>query len=210
MPSIVSGQVPLLAGWVMYAVLHSILASQHMKALVARHWPSLMPWYRLAYNVFAVLALLPLAWLMWVAPGRPLWAWQGAGAWLTNGLALAAAASAVVSSRAYAMNDFLGLGPLRGAPVADHDVFRLSPLHRFVRHPWYACGLVMVWTRDMNGALLVSALAITAYLVLGSRLEERKLIALHGEVYRRYRARVPGLVPLPWKWLSRDEAERFH
>lgn len=205
-----TSQWPLLAGWVFYALLHSALAGHGLKALVARRWPRFAPWYRLAYNAFATLTLLPLPWLMLARPGAPLWAWQGGWAWIANILALAAAAGALASSRAYAMNDFLGLGPLRGAPVADHDAFRLSPLHRFVRHPWYACGLVIVWTRDMNAAMLVSALAITLYLVLGSRLEERKLIATHGEIYRRYLARVPGLVPLPWKWLSRDEAERFH
>jgi len=58
--------------------------------------------------------------------------------------------------------------------------------------------------------MLVSALAITLYFVLGSRLEERKLIAVHGDTYRRYRAKVPGLLPLPWKRLSREEAANFH
>jgi protein-S-isoprenylcysteine O-methyltransferase Ste14 len=62
----------------------------------------------------------------------------------------------------------------------------------------------------MNAAMLVSALAITIYFVAGSWLEERKLIAIHGDTYRRYRERVPGLLPLPWKWLGRDEAANFH
>ena len=75
-----------------------------------------------------------------------------------------------------------------------------------MRHPWYSFGLVIVWTRDMNEAMLVSAIAITAYFVIGSRFEERKLIAVHGEAYRRYRQRVPALVPLPWKYLGSDEA----
>lgn len=202
-----TAQIPLALAWLLYAVLHSVLAGQGFKAAVARRWPGFAPWYRLAYNLFATIALLPLLWLMWATPGAPLWAWRGVWFWLGNGVALAALAGAVLSSRAYGMNDFLGIGPLFGTPVAAHDVFRLSPLHRFVRHPWYACGLLMVWTRDMNEATLASALAITAYLVIGSRLEERKLILLHGDTYRRYRERVPGLVPRPWKWLSRDEAD---
>jgi hypothetical protein len=74
----------------------------------------------------------------------------------------------------------------------ERDVFRLSTAHRHVRHPWYSFGLVIVWTRDMNAAMLVSALAITLYFVAGSRLEERKLIETHGDTYRRYRERVPG------------------
>lgn len=61
----------------------------------------------------------------------------------------------------------------------------------------------------MNAARLVSALAITAYFVIGSRLEEQKLIARFGEAYRRYRDRVPGLLPRPWRTLRREDARRL-
>jgi protein-S-isoprenylcysteine O-methyltransferase Ste14 len=47
---------------------------------------------------------------------------------------------------------------------------------------------------------------MTAYFIVGSRMEERKLIAYHGERYRRYMAKVAGLVPLPWKTISKAEA----
>lgn len=202
-------QLPLALGWVLYALLHSLLADLRLKAAVARRWPGFAPWYRLAYNAVALVAALPLAWLMRVAPGAELWAWKGAWAWLGNGLALAALWGALLSSRAYAMNDFLGLGAFAGGGAVERDAFRLSGPHRFVRHPWYSFGLVIVWTRDMNAAMLVSAVAITLYFVFGSMLEERKLVAIHGDTYRRYRERVPGLVPLPWKWLRRDEAADF-
>jgi protein-S-isoprenylcysteine O-methyltransferase Ste14 len=75
-----------------------------------------------------------------------------------------------------------------------------------VRHPWYALGLLVLWTRDLNAAWLVAAIAITVYLLIGSRLEENKLIAFYGDAYRRYRRRVPGLVPLPGRSLSAREA----
>ncbi|MBK9022040.1 MAG: hypothetical protein IPL72_19570 [Sulfuritalea sp.] len=202
-------QLPLALGWILYAALHSLLADLRLKAFVARTWPGFTPWYRLAYNGMALLTALPLMWLMRAAPGADLWAWNGAWAWLANGLAVAALFGAMQSSKAYAMNDFLGLGVLGGDKAIERDVFRLSAPHRFVRHPWYSFGLVIVWTRDMNAAMLVSALAITIYFVVGSWLEERKLIAIHGDTYRRYRERVPGLLPLPWKWMSRDEAANF-
>jgi hypothetical protein len=44
---------------------------------------------------------------------------------------------------------------------------------------------------------------------MGSRLEERKLIAHFGEVYRQYCQQVPGLIPLPWRWLNKEEADRL-
>jgi protein-S-isoprenylcysteine O-methyltransferase Ste14 len=202
-------QLPLAVGWVLYAVLHSLLAALRVKAAVAARFPRFTPWYRLAYNGIALLTALPLMWLRRAVPGAELWAWNGALAWLANGLAIVALFGAMQSSKAYAMNDFLGLGVLGGDKAIERDVFRLSTAHRFVRHPWYSFGLVVVWTRDMNAAMLVSALAITLYFIVGSWLEEQKLIAIHGDTYRRYRERVPGLLPLPWKWLGRDEAANF-
>jgi len=50
---------------------------------------------------------------------------------------------------------------------------------------------------------------ITPYLMIGSRLEEKKLLVYHGDTYRRYMARVPGLIPLPWKTLTAEEAKEL-
>jgi len=83
---------------------------------------------------------------------------------------------------------------------------RLSPLHRYVRHPWYSRGLVSLWTRNMDEARLGSRLCITLYLWLGSLREERKLLAFHGEAYAAYRRRVAGLLPWPGRILGREEA----
>lgn len=199
----------LALGWLAYAALHSLLAALSVKAWATRRWPGCAPYYRLAYNAIAVVAVLPLAWATWAIPGEWLWRWTGIWAWLANGLALAALAGFWFSTGSYDMGEFLGTRPWREkrADATEHEGLRISPLHRHVRHPWYALGLVLVWTRDMNAPLLVSAAAITLYFVLGSKLEERKLAAHFGAAYRDYMARVPGLVPLPWKRLSAAEAE---
>ena len=156
----------LALGWIAYAALHSLLAALAVKAWVTRRWPAFAPYYRLAFNALAVVLLLPLAWATYAIPGEWLWRWTGPAAWLANGLALAALAGFAFSSGTYDMGEFLGLRPWREkrADAVEHEGFRISPLHRFVRHPWYALGLVLIWTRDMNAPLLVSAGAITLYL----------------------------------------------
>lgn len=198
----------LALGWIAYAALHSLLAGLRCKVLVTRRWPACAQYYRLAFNLQSVVLVLPLVWATFAIPGEWLWRWTGAWAWLANGLALAALAGFWFSTGSYDMGEFLGLKPLREkrTDAAEHDGFRISFLHRHVRHPWYALGLVLVWTRDMNAPLLVSALAVTLYLFVGAWLEESKLEAHFGAAYRDYRRKVPGLVPLPWKRLSAHEA----
>lgn len=198
----------LALAWMAYAALHSLLAALAVKAWVTQHWPGLAPGYRLAYNALASILLLPLLWATYAIPGDWLWQWTGAGAWVANGLALAALAGFALASGTYDMDEFLGTRPWRErrSDAVEHDGFRISPLHRFVRHPWYALGLLLLWTRDMNAPFLVTAVAVTLYLVIGAWLEERKLVAHFGAVYEDYRRKVPGLVPLPWKYLSATEA----
>jgi protein-S-isoprenylcysteine O-methyltransferase Ste14 len=194
--------------WIGYFILHSLLASLAVKRRVAAGWPNLMPYYRLTFNTLALLLLLPIIWLSYHDPESMLWRWQGIAAWLANGLALAAIFGFWLSLKSYDMQEFLGLRQLQlhVRKVEDQEHFHLSPFHRFVRHPWYFFGLVLVWTRDMSVTTLLSSILITLYFVVGSWLEEKKLLVYHGATYRRYMQRVPGLIPLPWRFLNQDEA----
>jgi protein-S-isoprenylcysteine O-methyltransferase Ste14 len=198
----------LVLTWAAYGAIHSALASLTLKRAVERRWPDAMRAYRLTFNVLAVVLLMPPVWMAFAWGGPLLWRWTGAWAWAANGLALAAVAGFVWTARHYAMDSFSGLAQWRGrdAAVEDGEPLHISPIHRYVRHPWYFFGLVILWTRDMDEARLVSALCITSYLWIGSLLEDRKLVALHGDAYARYRRRVGGLLPLPGRRLSRAEA----
>lgn len=196
----------IVLAWLGYFALHSLLAASGIKAWVGRCWPQFMPGYRVVFNAIATVALLPVLWLVYVSESTWLWQWRGAWAWVADAVTLLAILGFFASARTYDMDEFLGLRQLRAHADDVPQTFTVSPFHRFVRHPWYCIGLVLIWTRDMNGPLLISGLAITAYLLVGSKLEERKLIASYGEAYRRYMAAVPGLIPLPWKYLSAAEA----
>jgi protein-S-isoprenylcysteine O-methyltransferase Ste14 len=201
----------LAIAWAAYGAVHSLLAAAGFKVWMATRAPRWVPAYRLLYNLVAVLALVPVLGLMASHPGPWLWRWQGPLAWLMNGLALVAAGLLVFGPGTYDLSEFVGLRQLRERRlgIGDQEPLRISALHRYVRHPWYALSLVLIWTRDMNAAMLVSALAVTAYFVIGSRLEERKLLARFGAAYGQYMSKVPGLVPCPWRRLSREEARQL-
>ena len=199
-------QLPLLLGWALYALFHSLTASTMCKAIVHRRWPSIYASYRLLYNLLAVVFLFPLVAMTLHTPGPQLWTWTGASAWLLNSIVALALLSFLRSGGGYDLMAFLGLRP----PASiDKPRLVISDWHRFVRHPWYSLALLLIWTRDMSAATFVSAEAITMYFVIGSRLEERKLVAEFGQRYRDYQRKVPRLFPLPWRVLSKKEAQKL-
>lgn len=203
--------VQIFLAWLGYGLIHSALASLRAKQWVVDHAPGWMPAYRLGFNLIALLLLIPPLYLSFSFQGPTLLAWRGIWAWLAHGLTLAAVAGFLWSLRYYDTAEFLGIRQWRDQEggIEDQERFRLSPMHRFVRHPWYSFGLVILWSRDLNAAMLLSNLVITAYFLLGSRLEERKLLHYHGRAYEVYRLRVPALIPSPRRFLDRETAREI-
>ena len=195
----------LSLSWLAYFLLHSLLASLWFKQVVNHYCPRCAASYRLAYNILATLLLLPLLLLMMQWQQAFLWSWKGGMLWFMNAMALLSILGFVVTLKYYDMAEFIGLRQLQTATIEDQEQFSLSPLHHFVRHPWYFFGLVILWTRSMDIMMLVSVMAMTLYFIIGSWLEERKLVHYHGDIYLRYQKRVPALIPLPWRFLRSGE-----
>lgn len=199
----------LLCAWISYFVIHSLLASLHTKAWVVKHWPGAMSWYRIVYNILAIILLIPPVWLNFSDQSPVLLHWHGIWRLLADLLAILAILGFVWTLRYYDTAEFLGLRQhqSRSQDICDQEHFCISPAHRFVRHPWYSFALIIIWTRDMNLSSLISATVITLYFIIGSRLEERKLVDYYGDIYRTYQSRVAGLFPLPWRILDRETAK---
>ncbi len=189
----------ILAATLTYGLLHSLLAALRVKAWARRRFgPAADRWYRLAYNLFAVVSLLPVLALVAALPDRPLYRFPQP--WFT--LALAGQAAAVLMA-AYSLfttdlGDFLGLRRALGQPVPAQTALATDGLYAWVRHPLYTASLLFLWlTPAMTVNRLAFYVALTLYLVVGALFEERKLLAEFGEDYADYRRRVPMLIPRP-------------
>jgi len=195
--------------FVVYFVIHSVLASLEFKKWCFTHWPNLELSYRLWFNILSTILLIPLILLLYLYPGETLWQWTGWKAILMNLLAFTAIFGFYFSLSDYNISEFLGidLSSKKIIKQPTQEQFYLGTFHRYVRHPWYFFLLVILWTRDMTTYQFISAIMITLYLIIGSYFEEKKLIHCFGDVYSRYQKKVSGLIPLPWKYLTQIEAD---
>jgi protein-S-isoprenylcysteine O-methyltransferase Ste14 len=81
-----------------------------------------------------------------------------------------------------------------------HPPFQVTYFYKFIRHPIYLGLLLAFWAApDMTLGRLIFALGMSAYIFIGVRYEERDMQVFLGDDYRRYRERVPMLVPMPGK-----------
>jgi protein-S-isoprenylcysteine O-methyltransferase Ste14 len=188
------GNLALLA---LFAVQHSLMARPAFKRAWTRIVPE--PVERSTYVLFSSVALL-LLFRLWRPMGGVVWNVESDAARVALHVVCATGWLTVLGST-FLINhfDLFGLRQvwlcLRGKPYAPL-AFRTPGPYRVVRHPLYVGWLLAFWaTPTMTVAHLVFALMTTGYILGAIQLEERDLVAAHGESYRRYRDRVPMLVP---------------
>jgi protein-S-isoprenylcysteine O-methyltransferase Ste14 len=186
-----------------FFVQHSGMVRRPFRARLARVLPAR---YDGAFYAICSGLALSLVVVLWQRVDIPVFRLEGAARWVAVALSGVAVALLLVSGYAVRRTiDIFGLRPirahLRGRPLHSAPFSGDGPF-RWVRHPLYACILALLWIRPemMADGLLLSILW-SGWMIAGTILEERDLVADFGDVYRAYQRRVPMLVP--WRGPAR-------
>ena len=184
--------------WTIYFALHSVLATAWLKGAVARHYPAAARFYRLAYNQVSVWGFLLIIRYQSQLPEIRLFTPSGPVVALAWALLGSGVLVAVAALRGYDLGEFAGWAYVRHGAAAADVPLHTAGLNRLVRHPLYLgllLGLLGFWLLAPTATRLVFVGCNVAYLLVGTRLEERKLLQRFGAAYARYQARVPQLLP---------------
>jgi protein-S-isoprenylcysteine O-methyltransferase Ste14 len=185
----------LLLAIALWGVLHSLLASNGAKDFLRRTFgDGFMRLYRLLYNLFAVISLLPVLYLMIALPDRILYQVPAPFSFLMR---LGQGISLILLVAAVFQTDLLSFVGLRQILEEEKKVpLMTGGLYRFVRHPLYTFSLLILWLSPaMSLNSFVVYLSLTIYILIGIVFEERKLLREFGVEYANYRAVTPMLIP---------------
>jgi protein-S-isoprenylcysteine O-methyltransferase Ste14 len=185
-----------------WCVVHSAMISISVTEYLKKRLGSNYRFYRLFFNLIAILTLIPVALFAYSLQTQPIFQWNGymrLGQVLIVGIAVVLL---LLGGRHYEIRQVLGIQQIKDGTsnkaITGSGELDTSGVLEMIRHPWYLAAVLIIWARALDvSAILVNAI-LTLYLFVGTYLEEKKLVMEFGEKYRAYQKRVSMLIPFKW------------
>lgn len=183
----------------LWSLAHSLFITHRWQRWQNQKFPALEPWGRLIYVVFNTLSL-GLLFFWWRAlPQTVLWSWDGPWQILRWAGILLALGFFALGAAAYDNRAFLGIrqvaNHLRGTLAGKPEFSRRGVLKR-VRHPWYSGTILFfIFSLPVTDVNAIWRGVFILYTIVGTEIEERKLLTELGQQYRQYRKEVGRFIP---------------
>lgn len=182
--------------FLVFAGLHSLLATDYIKDKARMLSGKGFRFYRLMYTFLSFFTFTPafLVWLKYSASTPLVYSLPGQLYPLIiiiRSVALVIFAYAIFQTGIF---EFMGIRREK-----TKKILITGGAYGIVRHPLYTAGIILLFTRmDMSWLDLTAALLVSVYLVIGAFIEEKRMLLVFGEEYRKYQQRVPMFIP----WLK--------
>ena len=194
--------IVLISLWGAWCFLHSLLITPAVTRFVQKHLNKAYRYYRIFYNFIALMTLIPVLVYSFSFKGIPVFRWEGPFRIIQGLMIVSALLFFIAGARQYDFAQFIGIRQIRENStcgiLTDDCRLNTTGILGFVRHPWYLGGILIVWARNLNMATIVTSLVISGYFLIGTILEERKLLSEFGEEYADYQKHVSMLFPIKW------------
>lgn len=188
---------------IVFAAVHSFMAGADVKAALQRRFGerTVLGFYRLVFNIIAVITFAPAFYIAATQPDRVLWQLESVVGVVALSIQVIGFIGLVVSLVAIDLGQFSGISQARAYWRGDQLPLPTEPLqvrgvYALVRHPLYLFSLMVLWpVSTMTDTYFVLVVASTLYFTLGSLLEEKRLVRVFGQQYVDYQRQVPWLIP---------------
>jgi len=182
------GYLPIVLAWLLFGILHSVLASSLIKENL-----NLRPVnYRRLYNIISILAVLFIFFLGSTIVPEYLFPIDQTSKSIGLIIATFGFLLAKLAFRPLSLSEFLGIKPEQDRELVTAGIYSR------IRHPLYTAlilGLIGFLIFSPTYTNLVHAICILIYLIIGIRFEEKRLLSHYGQEYEEYRKRTPMLFP---------------
>lgn len=194
----ISGRLAISTYFLLFAPVHSLLADPAFKSWARRTiGPAFDSWQRLAYNLLALIMILPFIFILTLLPGRTLYEISAPLIYFMVSVQLLLAAAMLMTLQQTGAVSFLGLSQIGNRGRADDGRGLVTTgLYGRTRNPLFLFAALILWlTPLMTESLLTFNILATVYFYLGARHEESSLKAEYGEAYEEYKKSVPMFLP---------------
>lgn len=199
----VIGVIVLIILFALYGIFHSILASEKVKIFFRQNFGKLIAFYRLGFNVVAVVGLY-LIWDLAPHPSLQIYKLPPPFYYLVLIPQILALIGIFWCFKYVCFKEFIGLSQIDRYIKGDYSdneldenyTLRIEGPYKISRHPIYMFSIIILLFRaEMNLAYLTMLTSFIAYFYIGSYYEEKKLVRLFGDEYRNYQKKVPRIFP---------------
>lgn len=170
---------------------------------IRKTFGNLIAFYRLAFNIFAVVGLY-IIWDLAPQPFLQIYILPKPYDYLVLIPQLLSLVGMIWCFRYISFREFIGLNQIdrylkneySENELDENYTLRIEGPYKYSRHPIYFFSIIFIMFRsEMNLFYLTMFISFTAYFYIGSYYEEKKMVRLFGDEYRNYQKKVPKIFP---------------
>ncbi|TAL46597.1 MAG: isoprenylcysteine carboxylmethyltransferase family protein [Chitinophagaceae bacterium] len=185
----------LAAGWILFCVLHSVLASLWCKQIIAGWLGAKFVSYRIVYSLFAFFSFSAIIIYQLSIESKIIFT-SGPTVKIIGWL-LFSCGFIIISVCGYKyFSRVTGINWLIRNDAK--QILVHGGIHRYIRHPLYLGTFLLIWGLWIlfpKLSLLIMNMIITVYTLLAIPFEEQKLEKEFGENYINYKKKTPMIIP---------------
>jgi len=186
--------------WTLYVALHSYLISTGFTNLMIRVLKEYYAFYRLFYILISLALLIPLLNYANQIDDKVIIIYESPFSviryiltWFSLLMFFYAFFFNYDSLSFFGFRQIMNFG--KEVKINPSEAIKKNGLLGLMRHPMYFALIIYLWCQTFRMIDIYVNALLTVYVIIGTVLEEKKLVMEFGEAYIKYKKEVPMLIP---------------